>query len=163
MLKHSIAVRPAQPSDVPDLIKQMRLLAEFEEYIDEFKIDEKSLLERAFGDYPECYIFVAVGIDGIVGYAVGLIIPFTYDLRPTIILKELFVDARHRGKGFGAALLHHVAAWTLAQGGARLKWDVMAGNHRAEVFYKQHGGSPDSKWVPYIMDNVGLKEIMLSS
>ncbi len=147
MLKQSIDVRSAQPGDVPDLLKQMRALAEFEGYIDEFKIDEKSLLSRAFGDHPECYIFVATGAEGIAGYAVGLVIPFTYDLRPTIVLKELFVEARYRGEGIGAALLRHIVAWTLAQDGARLKWSVLAGNYRAEAFYTQHGGCPESGFV----------------
>jgi len=149
MLSSEHRVRPALPEDVPRLIEHMRALAEFEEYLGEFRVDEKALLARAFGECPECHIFVAQHGEDIAGYAVGLTITFTYDLRPTVVLKELFVAASHRGNGVGAALLRHVAAWTLSRGGARLKWDVMVGNHRAEAFYRQHGGCPDGKWMPY--------------
>lgn len=137
----------------------MRSLAVFEGYFDDFAVDEHALLARAFGESPECHVFVVQGSEGIAGYAVGLIIPFTYDLRPTVVLKELFVAAIYRGQGFGAALLSHVAAWTLEQGAARLKWDVLAGNHRAEAFYRQHGGRPDAKWMPYQMSEDGLKAL----
>jgi GNAT superfamily N-acetyltransferase len=137
----------------------MRALAGFEGYLDEFAVDESALLARAFGECPECSVFVVQGAEGIAGYAVGLIIPFTYDLRPTAVLKELFVAVSERGKGFGAALLSQVAAWSLEQGAARLKWDVLAGNHRAEAFYRQHGGRPEAKWMPYQMSETGLKAL----
>lgn len=157
MLSEAGKVRPARPEDVSSLIQHMRALAEFEEYLDEFQVDEKALLARAFGDRPECHIFVVEGRAGIAGYAVGLTIPFTYDLRPTVVLKELFVAAEYRGNGFGAALLRRVAAWTLSIGGARLKWDVMVGNRRAEAFYRGFGGGPDPKWMPYQMNQGALK------
>ncbi|BDM22598.1 GNAT family N-acetyltransferase [Pseudomonas sp. LRP2-20] len=157
MLSREGCVRPALRGDVPALIGLMRALAEFEGYLDEFAVDENALLARAFGESPECNVFVVQGAEGIAGYAVGLIIPFTYDLRPTVVLKELFVAPSDRGKGFGAALLSQVAAWSLEQGAGRLKWDVLAGNHSAEAFYRQHGGRPEAKWMPYQMSEVGLK------
>lgn len=163
MLSQEGTVRPARPEDVPGLIVHMRALAEFEEYLDEFRVEEKALLARAFGERPECHIFVVESREGIAGYAVGLTIPFTYDLRPTVVLKELFVAAGYRGNGFGAALLGHVAAWTLSIGGARLKWDVMVGNRRAEAFYQGFGGGPDPKWIPYRMNEGVLKAFVYSA
>jgi GNAT superfamily N-acetyltransferase len=157
MLSEEGNVRPARPEDVPSLIEHMQALAIFEGYIDEFRVNEQALLARAFGECPECHIFVVEGREQIAGYAVGLTIPFTYDLRPTVVLKELFVATEYRGNGYGAALLRHVAAWTLTRGGARLKWDVMVGNHRAEAFYRKQGGRPDPKWIAYQMDEGVLR------
>jgi GNAT superfamily N-acetyltransferase len=157
MLTRQINIRSAQPYDLPALLGHMRSLAEFESYISEFRVDEKSLLIRAFGSHPECHIFVAECTDAIVGYAVGLIVPFTYDLKSTVVLKELFVDPGYRGKGAGSALFRHVAAWALSQGSGRLKWDVLTGNHNAEAFYMKQGGRPDNKWTPYVMDEEALK------
>ncbi|GGK08530.1 GNAT family N-acetyltransferase [Pseudomonas matsuisoli] len=159
MLSTECSVRLARPEDVPGLIEQMRALAAFEGYLNEFRVDEETLMARAFGDQPECQIFVAQGQKGIAGYAVGLTIDFTYDLRPTVVLKELFVADEYRSNGYGAALLRRVAAWALIKGAARLKWDVLVGNHRAEAFYQQHGGRPDAKWIPYKMGEVELQAI----
>lgn len=156
MLNSSFTLRAALPGDVPDLLRHMRSLADFEQYLSDFAVDEQSLSARAFGPDPECHIFVAACSEGIVGYAVGLVIPFTYDLKSTVVLKEFFVDSGYRGKGIGSALFRHVAAWALAGGAGRLKWDVMAGNQNAEAFYRKHGGCPDSKWIPYVMDEDAL-------
>lgn len=156
MLNPSFTLRAALPGDVPDLHRHMRSLADFEHYLSDFTVDEKSLLARAFGPHPECHIFVAECSDGLIGYAIGLVIPFTYDLKSTVVLKEFFVDSGYRGQGIGSALFRYVAAWARAVGAGRLKWDVMAGNQKAEAFYRKHGGSPDSKWIPYVMDEEAL-------
>lgn len=157
MLGGHIKVRAALRGDLPELLNHMRSLAEFESYISEFRVDEKELLDRAFGRTPECYIFVAESGSRIVGYAVTLLILFTYDLKSTVVLKELFVEKNSRGKGTGSALFKHVATWALNQGSGRLKWDVLRGNDEAEKFYQRHGGRPDSKWIPYVIEIDELK------
>ncbi|RRV10574.1 GNAT family N-acetyltransferase [Pseudomonas sp. v388] len=156
MLTSSCAVRLAVPEDVPALITLMRALAVFEDYIDEFKVDAQALLDRAFGPQAQCQIFVAEWDACVAGYAVVLEIPYTYDLRPTILLKELYVSDACRGRGLGHALLQHVARVALDKGAARIKWDVMVGNDPAEAFYQALGGHRDSKWIPYQM---GIREI----
>ena len=44
-----LTIRAAMPGDIPDVLRHMRSLAEFEHYISDFTVDEKSLLTRAFG------------------------------------------------------------------------------------------------------------------
>lgn len=158
MLNPQITIRAALPGDIPDLLRHMRSLAEFERYINDFNVDEVSLLKRAFGPDPECHIFVADCSDCIVGYAVVLVIRFTFDLKSTLVLKEFFVDSNSRGAGIGSALFRHVVAWALAEGSGRLKWDVMVGNQNAEDFYQKHGGCPDTKWIPYVMNEEALRK-----
>lgn len=79
MLTLSCGVRLAVPEDVPRLITLMRALAEFEDYIDDLKVDDQDLLARAFGPNAQCQIFVAEWDACVSGYAVVLEIPFTYD------------------------------------------------------------------------------------
>ena len=56
-------------------------------------------------------------------------IPFTFDLRPTLLLKEaLCVDARHRAAGVGRALFEQVRAHGRGRGGGRLVWTVLPDN-----------------------------------
>ncbi|MBD8593400.1 MULTISPECIES: hypothetical protein [unclassified Pseudomonas] len=49
VLTSGSAVRAAAATDVPVLIELMRALAAFEDYLDDFRVDEQSLLARAFG------------------------------------------------------------------------------------------------------------------
>ncbi|HEX5840858.1 MAG TPA: GNAT family N-acetyltransferase [Pseudomonas sp.] len=149
-------VRAALPTDIPALLELMRDLARFEDYLDEFRVDEQQLLARAFGATPQCEVFVAEWAGRIAGYAVVLEIPFTYDLRPTLLLKELYVAEQCRSAGLGSALLRQIARLALSRGAGRLKWDVLAGNIQAEAFYQRLGGAPEHKWTAYRMDAAAL-------
>ncbi|MFI7866781.1 GNAT family N-acetyltransferase [Ectopseudomonas khazarica] len=161
MLNPIHVVRPAVPKDVPALIRLMRALAEYEDYLSDFNVDEQALLSRAFGPSAQCRIFVADWLSELAGYAVVLEIPFTYDLRPTFLLKELYIAEHCRSAGLGQALLQQVAIWGLAKGAGRLKWDVLVGNQRAEAFYQRLGGRPDCKWTAYQMGSLEIKQLAL--
>ena len=157
----SATVRAATPEDVPTLIELMRALAAFEDYLDDFRVDEQVLLNRAFGPSAQCQVFVAQWLNQIAGYAVVLEIPFTYDLRPTVLLKELYVADQCRSEGLGQALMQQVAVWARAKGAGRLKWDVMVGNHMATKFYERLGGVPDDKWLAYQMDSQTIENLAM--
>lgn len=161
MLKCSI--RAAQIDDIPCLIRHMRSLAKFEDYIDDFRVDEESLLKRAFNKHPECSIFVSTDDEIITGYVVMLRIHFTYSLKDTMIIKEFFIDSNYRGYGIGSALFRYVSAWAFNQGVGLLKWDVMTGNHLAEAFYMKHGAQIDNKWIPYVMTENAMKLLALQT
>jgi GNAT superfamily N-acetyltransferase len=137
----------------------MRALAAFEDYLDDFRVDEQSLRARAFGPTAQCQVFVAQWLGQVVGYAVLLEIPFTYDLRPTLLLKELYVADDYRGKGLGQKLLQHVAMSARTRGVGRLKWDVLTGNHPAMEFYERLGGFQDKKWLAYQLDSHGIERL----
>ena len=67
----SATVRAATPEDVPTLIELMRALAAFEDYLDDFRVNEQVLLNRAFGPSAQCQVFVAQWLSQIAGYATG--------------------------------------------------------------------------------------------
>ena len=162
MLRPSCTVRPALPADVPALIELMTALAEFEGYLDEFRVTEAELLARAFGEVAQCQVFVAEQKGALAGYAVVLEVAFTFDLRPSALLKELFIEPASRSGGIGKALMTCVARWALSKGMGRLKWDVLAGNQNAERFYQRLGGEPDRKWTAYHMDHENLERLAMS-
>ncbi|MEE9101986.1 MULTISPECIES: GNAT family N-acetyltransferase [Pseudomonas] len=150
-----LKIRAARPEDVPTLLELMRELAAFEGYIDEFAVDADALRIRAFGPAAQCQVFVAES-DTLQGYAVALSIPFTYDLRPTVRLKELYVVENGRNRGIGERLMQCVASWARDQGAGRLLWDVLAGNDAAGRFYGRLGGRRERKWIAYEMDAPAL-------
>lgn len=155
----SPSVREARAEDVPDLLPLMRELARFEAYLEEFAVSEAQLLASAFGPEPQCQVFVAETSGRLLGYAVAQEIVFTYDLRPTVRLKELYLVPDARGQGQGQRLMAAVARWAQARGAGRLKWDVLVGNRGAEHFYQRLGGRPDSKWIAYGMDDKALEAL----
>lgn len=144
-----LRIRRATPGDVPVLLALMRELAAFERYLDRFAVTEAELLRRGFpatGE-PEFFALVAEDPAGrLVGYAVYHFIPFTYDLRPTLVLKELFVRETVRSAGVGVALLDRLLAVARSHGCGLIKWAVLPENERAKAFYRRWGGSPDPQW-----------------
>lgn len=139
-------VRPAEREDVDRLLELMRGLARFEEYIDDFAVTRESLLEHGFGDGRLFTSFVAEQDDDLVGMAVVYTIPWTYTLRPKVVLKELFVEEGARNLGAGKALMAAVVSHARSIDAAELIWTVMEGNREAEGFYRSLGASPDLKW-----------------
>lgn len=150
-----LTIREARPDDVPAVLELMRALAEFEGYLDDFAVDADALLARAFGAAAQCQVFVAQ-TESLCGYAVIQSLPFTFDLRPSVRLKELYVVQGQRSNGVGEQLLRRIAHWALEQGAGRLLWDVLAGNDAAERFYSRLGGRREHKWIAYGMDDRAL-------
>jgi len=80
-----LAVRPFQRHDVPDVLRLMRGLAIFEGYIDKFRVTEADLVEHGLGDNPRFGVLLAELCGRTVGIAVHYVIPWTYDLKPTLL------------------------------------------------------------------------------
>lgn len=106
-------VRHACISDANELLVLMRELARFEDYIEQFRVTEDDLLERGLceGSSQQFIAFIAEAGNGeMLGYALAYMVPFTFDLQPNLILKELYVRETRRGIGIGHALMAAVLA-----------------------------------------------------
>ena len=142
-------VRRATAADVAPLLASMRALAVFEGYDAQFRVSTTDLLQRGLdgSSAPEFTALVAEdGRGELCGHAVLLVTPFTYDLRPTGVLKELYVAATHRRQGVAEALLMAVEAEARGLGAGRLRWLVLPGNAPAQRLYRRFGGAPDAAW-----------------
>lgn len=146
-------VRLARASDTGKLLVLMRELARFEGYLDQFCVTEEDLLERGLGEGSKQQFLACVAEGGngeLLGYAVVYVVPFTFDLRPNLILKEFFVREGRRGAGIGQALMAMVIDCANTLGCARVKWDVLTDNTRAQAFYRSSGAARDAQWEGWI-------------
>jgi GNAT superfamily N-acetyltransferase len=151
----AVTVRLANARDAEALLQLMEQLAEFEGYKADFRVTTKDLLARglAASQGQEFRAFVAdCAAVGLSGYAVVQEIPFTFDLRPTLVLKELFVAATDRSRGVGTALMAAVIAYARRRGCGRLRWLVLPGNDAAKRFYERFGGAIDSAWENWVLN-----------
>ena len=146
MSADGIRVRPFTPDDVQAVWHLMRALAVFEGYIDAFAVTPEDLRVHGFSTNPSFGVFVAVKDEAIAGIAVHYRIPWTYDLRPVVVLKELFVAEDFRGQGVGQALFAHLHAHAVGLGASALRWTVLPDNEAAKRFYEGQGGTRDADW-----------------
>lgn len=85
------------------------------------------------------FVGIAEQDDVSVGY---FVVCFSFDLEwcgRDAFLTELFVDANHRGRGLGRALLQEAAALAKAQNVAALHLAVRPENSRAQKVYRAAG------------------------
>ncbi|HEY0681313.1 MAG TPA: GNAT family N-acetyltransferase [Steroidobacter sp.] len=147
-------IRPALASDAPQLLTLMRGLARFEGYDDRFAVTVEALIERGFSANrpPEFTAWVAELDGALVGYAVIYVIPYTFDLRPTVVLKELFIDEAARGRNFGHGLMNAVIEHARSLNARLIRWQVLPDNAAAKNFYRQHNGNVDADWEDWFID-----------
>lgn len=144
-----INTRVFSPKDIPALHRMMRDLAQFEGYLDDFAVGEEDILTRGPAGEKQFNALIAeqgVKHPVIIGMAVFYLVPYTYDLRPDLILKELFVSPAARGSGVGDALFDALRTEARTLGCGRIRWLVLSDNVAAKRFYRRHAGYHENKW-----------------
>ncbi len=140
-------ILPATPEQVPLIFSFIKQLAEYEKLSDEVVATEEQLLRFLFG--PEKTAEVVIGWLGneAVGFALFYKSFSTFVGRPGIYLEDLFIRQEYRGRGFGKALLVHLAKITRERGYGRLEWAVLDWNQPAIDFYKSLGSRIMEDWL----------------
>ncbi|MBY4677635.1 GNAT family N-acetyltransferase [Marinobacterium arenosum] len=153
----AIRVRDARTEDCDALLTLMRQLARFEGYEDQFRVTAADLLER--GGRGDFHALVADSGQGLAGMLVYYFQPFSYDLTPWLVIKELYIDARYRGQGLGSQLMQAAAQRCQAAGGSRMRWDVLTDNQPARAFYESLGAEPQCQWQGYQISGDALLQL----
>lgn len=156
-----ITVRPFIQQDLKQLQQLMYELAVFEGYAAQFTITENDLETYGLTTNPRFYCFVAhaSNSDQLLGMAVVHLINWTFDLKPTMVLKELFVKATARGNNIGMHLMKAVAQHAKHHQAPRLKWLVLKNNLKAKNFYQKLGATEDIVWVNWEMNELALDDL----
>ena len=140
-----LLIRPVERRDGPELLALMRALALFEGYADQFCVAEADLDQRLF-TRRDFHVLVAESGGKLAGMVVYYFLPFTYDLKPWLYVKELYVETTFRNSGTGVALMREVARQCVAAGGSRIKLEVLADNAGARRFYARLGAASNAGW-----------------
>jgi GNAT superfamily N-acetyltransferase len=147
----NMIIRHAVKEDCKALLTLMKKLAIFEDYIDDFAVTEQDLLDHGFSENQTFIAVVAEQNKKLQGYLVYYLIPFTYDLKPTLFIKELYVNKSSRGKNIGKELMQFTINDAKEKDCGRMKWDVLSDNIKAQLFYKNFGAKYDERWQGYVL------------
>ncbi|MDY7527784.1 MULTISPECIES: GNAT family N-acetyltransferase [Cryobacterium] len=152
-------IRPAVPADVPEILRLVVELAEYEREPDAVAATEEGFLAALFGDEPAVHAFVIDGEEAgtLAGMAVWFLTFSTWEGVHGIHLEDLYVRPAHRGGGYGTALLTSLAALCVERGYARLEWDVLDWNAPAIGFYESLAARPLDGWTTYRLDGAALR------
>ena len=153
------AIESATPADIPEILVLIRELAEYERLLHEVVATEASLEQALFGAGSNVEAVVARADGVVAGFALYFHNFSTFLSRRGLYLEDLYVRPEHRGKGYGHALLSHLAALALDRGCGRLEWTVLDWNRRAIDFYQAMGAVPVSDWTIFRVSGDALDKL----
>lgn len=146
----NITIRKALESDSYGIWKLMKELAIFEKYIDTFAITPEIVIESGFKkNPPDFYCLVAENNQKIAGILVYYYLPFTAQNKPTIFIKELYVDTNYRGLKIGKKLMLALKGEAVINNCGQIKWTVAPWNEGGIRFYNKLGAKENNDWLHY--------------
>lgn len=152
-------IRAAKVEEVPIILNLIKDLAEYEKAPDEVEANESDLIATIFAENPKVFCDV-VEVDGeTVGMAIWFLNYSTWQGKHGIYLEDLFIKPEFRGRGYGKALLQHLAAICNERGYGRFQWWVLDWNSPAIEFYRALGAEAMSEWTVYRVSGQPLREL----
>jgi GNAT superfamily N-acetyltransferase len=152
-------IRAANVEEVPIILNLIKDLAEYEKAPDQVEANESDLIATIFAENPKVFCDV-VEVDGeIVGIAIWFLNYSTWQGKHGIYLEDLFIKPEFRGRGYGKALLQHLAAICNERGYGRFQWWVLDWNSSAIEFYRALGAEAMSEWTVYRVSGQPLREL----
>ena len=152
-------IRSARVEDAPIILQLIKELADFERAPDEVEATEREIIETIFAEEPKVFCELVEVDDEIAGMAIWFLNYSTWQGKHGIYLEDLYIRPEFRGRGFGKALLKHLAALCNERGYGRFQWWVLDWNESAIEFYRGLGAEAMDEWTVYRVSGKGLEEL----
>jgi GNAT superfamily N-acetyltransferase len=152
-------IKSATESDVPVILSFVKKLARYEQLLHEVVATEDLLRETLFGKRRTAEVAIGYLESKPFGFVLFFHNYSTFLGKPGLYIEDLFVDEDYRRRGYGRALLLHVARLAKERDCGRLEWSVLDWNQPAIDFYKKLGASPMSEWTVFRVAGKSLDEL----
>ncbi|MBC8037156.1 MAG: GNAT family N-acetyltransferase [Rhizobiales bacterium] len=155
----SFTLREATPADLPDILRLVRDLADYEKLLHEAVGTEADFREALFSAHPRVFCTLAEREGAIVGQAIWFYNFSTFTGRPGIYLEDIFVMPERRASGIGLAFFRHLAARAVAENCTRMEWQVLDWNEPAIRFYDRIGSVTKDEWRARRISGAALRNL----
>ena len=152
-------IRPATEGDIALVLAFIRGLAEYEHLSHLVTATEETLRDALFGARPGAEVLLAFEAGTPVGFAVFFHNFSTFLGRRGLWLEDIYIDPAFRRKGYGRALLLHVARIAHERGCGRFEWSALDWNTPAIDFYKGLGAVPLDDWTIFRATGAALEKM----
>ncbi len=153
-------IRRATREEVPLIAELILELALFEKARESAQASLEDILGAFFGDHPAVFCDFIEDEAGLVqGFAIWFLNYSTWTGTHGIYLEDLFIRAEARGRGYGKAMLRHLAALCVERGYHRLQWWVLDWNTNAIEFYQGFGAQLMDEWTTMRVEGAALTRL----
>ena len=157
-MEHNFTIRKAERKDVALLLEFIKGIARYEKLEKEVIADLATLESEMFDHQRAEAVFAMVD-----GHEVGFALYFfnfsTFLGHSGLYLEDLFVWPEYRGRGYGKALLLHLAGIAREKHCGRMEWTCLDWNKPSIDFYLSLGAIPMSDWTVYRLDAKALENL----
>jgi GNAT superfamily N-acetyltransferase len=155
-----VKIRPALPHEGQVILDLILALAIYEKEPNAAKATLEQIDSAFFCEHPAVFCdFVEDDHGTIVGFATWFLNFSTWTGTHGIYLEDLFVLPEARGRGYGKALLVHLARICVERGYYRFQWWVLNWNQPSIDFYKSLGAYFMDEWTVMRVDGDALKKL----
>src|SRR5205823_9334263 len=156
MSERCFEVRDATITDIAIILQLIRDLATYERAPNDVLATEEGLREVLFGPEPAAKVVIGCENAMPVGFAVYFFNFSTWLGRSGLYLEDLFVKPEMRGRGYGRALLVHLAKIARDHNCGRMEWAVLTWNEPAIQFYNKLGAGSLDDWRVFRLTSDGI-------
>ena len=157
-MEQNFTIRKAERKDVALLLEFIKGIARYEKLEKEVIADLATLESEMFDHQRAEAVFAMVD-----GHEVGFALYFfnfsTFLGHSGLYLEDLFVWPEYRGRGYGKALLLHLAGIAREKYCGRMEWTCLDWNKPSIDFYLSLGAIPMSDWTVYRLDAKALENL----
>jgi len=139
-------ILPAKPGDTRHVLEMIQALADYEKLRHLCVATEAGLEQALFGERPAAEVVLGWEDAQPVAFALFFHNFSTFLGRKGLYLEDLFVRPDFRRRGYGRALLIHLARIAVERGCGRFEWAVLDWNAPALGFYASLGATVLSDW-----------------
>jgi len=149
----SIKIRPGKAKDLPEVVKMIKELADYEKSLDQVKITEETLEKDGFGSHPYFWLLIAEKNGEIAGLAFYFIRYSTWKGK-TLYLEDFIVKNEYRRQGIGTLIFEELQNIVSKEELSGIVWQVLAWNDLAIDFYKKLGATISNDWLDGSLSNL---------
>ena len=145
-MKNELTFRYAERKDTGLILQFIKELADYEKLLNEVTATEEDVRRELFTEPASAHALIAFENDKPVGFALYFYNFSTFLTRRGLYLEDIFVDPAYRGKGYGKALMKHLAQIAVDEQCGRFEWVVLEWNKPAIGFYEKIGAKLMNDW-----------------
>ena len=148
--------RYADKKDIKTILSFIKALAKYEKMENDVVATEEILNQWLFEKNIANVLFV-LEEEKEVGFVLFFYNFSTFLGRGGIYVEDLYVYPQFRGRGYGKALLKHLASKAVEEGCGRMEWSCLDWNEPSIGFYKALGAKAMDEWTGYRLEGENLK------
>jgi GNAT superfamily N-acetyltransferase len=153
-------IRPARIEEAPLIKELIHELALYEKAPESAQATLAQITGAFFAEHPAVFCEMVEDDSGVVvGLAIWFLNYSTWTGTHGIYLEDLFIRPEARGRGYGKAVLTHLARICIDRGYHRLQWWVLDWNTDAIGFYQGLGAVLMDEWTTMRVTGPALESL----